>query len=502
MKQKAALLTVLSGLVLLGCNLTGLLPGEEAPAVESEKPPVVENSAAQEAEEAAPKPTRAAAAPVNAAELLRSDDFEYLGAFRLPGGEDRPQTFAYGGNAMTFNPDGDPDGAADGFPGSLFVMGHDRIPYGELPDGNQVAEVGIPVPVNEKNLEALNSAEFLQNFTNVAEGAFTALDEIPKVGMAYLNRPETGALIHLAWGAHLQPPDVASHAWFSANLSQPNMQGFWFIGNQDLYSVNGYLFEIPQDWADVHTSGRVLATGRMRDGGQGGMGPALFAYCPWQEDDSPAPNGTHLGEVPLLLYENAYNTEEYVRCLDGYQHADEWEGGAWLTTLAGKSAVLFTGTKATGEKTWYGYMHPGGADKVCVDTHISDFPTCRTADGGVCPQEDFAGCCDEESSGCISMRGWWSNRFDAQLMLFNPDDLAQVAAGALEPWQPQPYAVIDIDEHLFLSLPEWDVIMVGSGDQRRYRIGDAAFDRTNGLLYVLEQYADGAKPVVHVWQIK
>ncbi len=38
---------------------------------------------------------------------LMTDDFEYLGAFRLPGGEDRPQTFAYGGNAMTFNPEGD-----------------------------------------------------------------------------------------------------------------------------------------------------------------------------------------------------------------------------------------------------------------------------------------------------------------------------------------------------------------------------------------------------------
>jgi hypothetical protein len=32
----------------------------------------------------------------------------------------------------------------------------------------------------------------------------------------------------------------------------------------------------------------------MRDGGQGGMGPALFAYRPWQEDGSPPPAGTHL----------------------------------------------------------------------------------------------------------------------------------------------------------------------------------------------------------------
>ena len=30
-------------------------------------------------------------------------------------------SFAYGGNAMTFNPNGDPAGPRDGFPGSLFI---------------------------------------------------------------------------------------------------------------------------------------------------------------------------------------------------------------------------------------------------------------------------------------------------------------------------------------------------------------------------------------------
>ena len=102
--------------------------------------------------------------PIPSGEVVNPADLEYIGAFRLPGGEDRPQTFAYGGNAMTFNPDGDPGGAQDGFPGSLFIMGHDRIPYGEVPDGNQVAEIAIPVPVISRNMEDLNTAEFLQEF--------------------------------------------------------------------------------------------------------------------------------------------------------------------------------------------------------------------------------------------------------------------------------------------------------------------------------------------------
>jgi hypothetical protein len=44
--------------------------------------------------------------------------------------------------------------------------------------------------------------------------------------------------------------------------------------------------------------------------------------------------------------------------------------------------------------------------------------------------------------------------------------------------------------------------MLGSGPQRRYRLGDVAYDRENGLLYVLELFADGAKPAVHVWRVE
>jgi hypothetical protein len=35
----------------------------------------------------------------------------------------------------------------------------------------------------------------------------------------------------------------------------------------------------------------------------------------------------------------------------------------------------------------------------------------------------------------------------------------------------------------------------------RYSVCDVAYDRGNGLLYVLELFADGAKPVVHVWRV-
>ena len=437
----------------------------------------------------------------SAANLVQPTDLTYLGAFRLPGGDERPQTFAYGGNAMTFNPDGDPTNS-DPYPGSLFITGHDRIAYGDLPDGDQVAEVSIPAPAVAAKVADLPQASFIQGFHDVTAGYFTDLEEIPRIGMQYLNHSATGPLIHLCWGQHLQE-QAPSHAWFSPQLDKPNLKGVWYIGNQDPYSTNGYMFDIPTAWADAHAQGRYLATGRFRDGGMGGMGPALFAYRPWQSDGSPPASGTHLAATTLLLYESSYNTEEITRCLQGYQHADEWEGGAWITTPSGKEAVLFVGTKSNGSKYWYGYINPEGPDKPCVEEAMNeDFPTCRLADGSRCPPEDLKGCCDGEAGTCVSDRGWWSTHFDAQFIFYNPDDLAKVAAGEIESWVPQPYASLDIDDHLYMDPPDEDRIELGWGDQRRMRIGAAAYDRANGLLYVLELFADGAKPVVHVWRVQ
>jgi hypothetical protein len=437
--------------------------------------------------------------------LVQPADLTYLGAFRLPGTDPRPQTFEYGGNAMTFRPGGDPGSPADGFPGSLFVMGHDRIPYGELPNGNQVAEVSIPVPVVSNSIDALSTATFLHGFTDVdpvsspPSSPFDLLQEVPTTGMQVLNTAATGERVHLAWGQHFQPdPPAASHAWFSPTLSAPAMTGFWFIGTQSQYSVNNYMMEIPQSWANAHTGGKPLGTGRHRDGGWGGMGPSLYAYQPWTDaSGTPAPSGTQLQETVLLHYEDSETTEDPVRCLSGYQHADTFVGGAFLTTAAGKSAVTFAGTKGTGAKYWYGWINPLGPSYPCVEESlIGQFTLCRFADGTPCPVGDLTEC-----AGHTSNRGWWSSRLDAQILFYDPEDLASVASGAVQPYVPQPYATLDIGNRLFLNPGGAEIEMLGSGVQRRYHLGDVTFDRQSGFLYVLEQFADGVKPVIHVWRV-
>jgi hypothetical protein len=324
--------------------------------------------------------------------------------------------------------------------------------------------------------------------------------ELPTVGLAYLDRPVTGPRIHVAFGQHFEPdPAKPTHASFGPDLSPGSVRGAWFIDDASFYSVNGYLFEIPQDWADRNVGGYPLATGRFRDGGWSGMGPALFAYRPWTDDTGSAPaEGTHLKAVTLLLYKSSRETEAIEGALAGYQQPDEWEGAAWITTRSGKSAVLFAGTKGTGAKYWYGFVNPAGPEKPCVwQEVVGQYPVCRLANGQPCPQSDLKECVGHDYA-----RGWWSSAFQAQFMLYDPADLAEVASGKLKPDQPQPYAHLPIDAALRLSVDPSVADWVGSGVQRRQRIGPIAYDRKNQLLYVLELFGDGAKPLVHVWRVQ
>jgi len=428
------------------------------------------------------------------ADLIQPDDLTYMGAFRLPDraeGAPDEESWEYGGQALAYYPDGDPSGAGDGYPGSLFGAGHNVYNY--------VSEISIPAPSTSRNIEELTTAATLQSFHDIRGGLFDSFNEIPRVGLEYLpaQSGQSSAKLYLAWGQHFQDDisvNIPSHAWCELNLSSPHTQGAWWIGYESLYSVNGYLFSIPKAWADTHAGGMMLATGRFRDGGWSGMGPTLYACAPWLEGNPPAP-GSHLTIRTLLRYSHTRGDDTTNFRLNNYQHSDEWEGGAWLSTSDGRTAVVFVGNKGSGYY-WYGFFSPHGDGMPCVEQDLT-MPGCYNSDGTECPPE-LTGYCE---GNVPESRGWWSSRFDAQMLFYSPQDFAAVAAGTMQPYEPQPYATLDIDEHLFLNATV-EPYMLGSGDQRRYRIGSMGYDRDRGYLYVLELFADESKPVVHVWRIQ
>lgn len=400
------------------------------------------------------------------AQRLHPADLIYRGAFRLPS-VSGPSNWSYSGFGMTYYPDGDPAGPADGYPGSLFIIGHDQ--------DQLVSEVSIPVPVISptKRLSDLNTATTLQGFADITRGMFGYL-EIAYSDIEYLppQGAQTTAKLHFCWGQHFQSEFAPSHGWCELNLANPHPAGPWFFGEYSNYVSNDYLFEIPADWAARHTPGMRLATGRFRDGHWSGMGPALFAYAPWQDGNPPPPNSTLTAITPLLLYgENIPGTPEIVtyedRAMKGFSPPDCWSGGAWLTA-GSASAVIFVGTKAIG-RSWYGYSDGTVYPDDPPYPPIPPFPH------------------DE--------RGWWSEHIRARILFFDATELAAVATGSVQTWEPQPYDSLDIDQYLFdpgFDYPRY----------KKHSLGAAAFDRARGLLYIVERRADeDEKSLIHVFHV-
>ncbi len=412
----------------------------------------------EEADPAAGQEEAAPATEQGAAGRILPEHLVYVGAFRLPDG---PEEYAWlwSGQGMAYHGGGDADGPDDGHPGSLFGVGHDWNQW--------VSEVSIPKPVvsEARDLSALPTARTLQPFANIrGEGMFDDLEQA-RAGLAILppmGEQKTGKL-YFCWGPHMADTRRdPSHGWCELDLSDPRPAGPWRIAGLWNYVTTDYLLEIPARWAEAHAKGARLGTGRFRDGGQGSMGPALFAMAPWKGGNPPEA-GAEIPAVTLLRYSSMYDDPPRHTVKD-YHHSDEWSGAAWLTT-GKRSAVVFVGTKGVG-KCWYGF-----------------------ANGVVWPEE---GPWPEVPDAPNDQRGWWSTKFVGRMLFYDTGDLASVASGKKKPHEPQPYAIMEIDEFLY---------GVKSPQQTRH-VGACAFDRERGLLYVFEFRGDEDKSLVHCWRVQ
>lgn len=358
---------------------------------------------------------------------INPDSIEYLGAFRLPSGGTGYASWNYGGAGLAYYPDGDSTGPNDGFPGSLYGIGHC---YEWL-----ISEVSIPVPVISPthDLNELNTATTLQDFSKVDVGLNS--DEI--FGLEYMSPQgsQTAAKLYFGQGRMFPINDKPNHGWCNIDLSNPEPAGLWYIGNLPTVESGYSLFEIPDDWANANIGGKKLATGRHRWGQGSGEGPRIFAVAPWQ-DGNPPPDSTNLNYQTLLRYESS------TQAINGYRITDNWHEGAWLTN--------------------------GNNSAVVICTHL----------GYGCIWYDHAVFSDYRVSA---------------LQFFNPSDLKAVVDNQIQPYEPQPYATLDISSVLY----SYDCNNVSQG----IKIRGMAYDRQRGLLYIAEYKGDGDKPLIHVWRI-
>jgi len=387
----------------------------------------------------------AVGATVDSLLIQPESDLEYLGAFRLPDEESNGTSWSYGGRGMGYYPGGDPSGAADGYPGSLFSISH---PY-----QNYVSEFTIPPPVISpgKEIGDLPVAETLQPFTDVTGGRQTGgLTGTTLGDIQYYPRQGAQASDKLYWvmfNFYMPPEDGLGHGWCELDFSDIQSQGVWRFDGFPFAATSRYLFDIPQSWADAYTPGRRLAAGRYRLVNGGSAGPALYAFGPWN-DGNPPPDGSSLGATELLWYASDL-------ALRDFGHRDQFNDGAWLT-VGDKSAVIFAGLKATrSEASGLEYYGVPGVD------------------------------------GCGG-KGYHGDPYYGAILFYDPELLAQVVQGEIEPYEVQPYAVFNVDDYMFVR------------GCREYILGGTAYDREHGLLYVIEQRVEGIyalKPIVHVFGV-
>jgi hypothetical protein len=232
----------------------------------------------------------ALAPPPGFAGRLSPDALNYVGAFRLPeSGED----ISWCSGVQAYRHGGDPQGPSDGYPGSLFGIGH--VWY------TKAFEVGIPSPIVASQFSSLPVAPLLQSPVDIID----PISDAELKGLEYLP-PQPGqssGKLYVSFGSHYQYSRRPTHGFTDPSLSNPNPKGPWYVGDEDKVNginTNEYIFSIPQDWAVANVAGKRLACGRHREG-QASSGPTIIAYGPWL-DGNPPPPDAELSATPLLLY--------------------------------------------------------------------------------------------------------------------------------------------------------------------------------------------------------
>jgi hypothetical protein len=368
---------------------------------------------------------------------LEPSDFEYLGAFRLP------SAFDYGARGMTFRPGG---GAGSG---TLLITGPEAKPV-------EFGEVSIPEPSSERTYESLPEASVIQDVRSFdGELVETNLDRDTTYGGAIEYVPAQGdQSTDKVYGAadwwYAVADDTFPTVWFS-EVDGSNPRGLWHVGpeRQPFHGnrIGDYMFTLPAAWADQFTDGRRLVAGKTRGAFGGSMGPTLFAFHAWAEED---PTGA-LDGFPECA---GPNVGDPAYCdFTGFTMCDKWLGGAFVES-GDKKAVLLLGMKGLGTANGPNYYD------------------------------------DAPEGACSIYRGYHCDPYERQVIFYDTAELADVVAGRRDAPQVLPYAVWRPDAFLL----QGEVC----GDA-----GGMAHDPETGRVFMVERGVGGLKSgnAVHVFRV-
>jgi len=241
-------------------------------------------------------------------------------------------------------------------------------------------------------------------------------------GLSYLPAKGGQTSGKLYWSKNSSGPQAQNLGF--GDVDGSNQSGPWWNGGS---RVGEGLFGAPQAWADTNTDGRSLLSVGDR---YGDPGPRLRAVAPWEwtwTEDPGQPGWDTTAQASTLLLEYEGGTEPHPLILPGGagegSSTDDYYYGAYLT-VGSESAVLI------------------GGKPTALGSNV--------------------------------------------ILFYDPQDLAEVAQGAKQPYEPQPYKMLDLSPYLAYG----------------NTCGGGAYDASSNVLYISEYHGGGDdRPVIHVFDV-
>lgn len=378
--------------------------------------------------------------------LVSPDDIEYLGAFKLSG-----NNYAYGGGrALGFYPPN----------GTLYINGSDLT--------GRFAEIQIPSTLSmSRDPAQLPNATVLRSSSDATGGLWNPGGQIPRIGGGkpfQLNNGDWKIFFGTYDNYDVNWKDLNAAGYFSPDFSNPqgrwhpgpkvgsNAQSIWYGGKTARYGT------VIPEYFRVVVDGMSFASGRSR--GEYNLaetcGPSLYAI----DLNQPNSDGT-LRSICLLCYPTTGAQGENTvppLALPGYSLTNEVTDVVWVD----ESVMFF--------------------DNFCrYPSHYFDADPNMNNDPGVC---------NENKGYTCGSQGQPAPGYIGQVLFYDSADLAKVARGELNPWDPRPYATANLSNYL-----------IDAGCRASF--GGGCYDSQNRKLYIVELgKASPDNPVIHVFHIK
>ena len=364
--------------------------------------------------------------------LVEAADFVYVGSFEVPEDQAGLEEFSFGGSAVAYNPAGE---------GSLFITGFAR--------NEMVAEISIPqLRRHEGERDGLIQAEVIQPFADITEGRGLSLigssevggvDDFRIGGLEVIDGVDGPRLHWTAWQVqNVGFNDVPGHGHSSLDLSSPDVEGPWFLGDFTQYQTSGYLFDVPDDFADLVLDGNSAMSGfQLEDFSSTSDGPPLFAFSP----PSSSPAQERLDVIELANFERPEASSSF---------GEEviMSGGDWITTSDNRNAVALAG------------------NAMRAPNNLN---------------------CRSDAPEQIPSTG-------PQIALYDPSDLVEVAAGVRLPSEVEPYEIFSLTGDVIPVCGEQiSGISYDAENGRLFVVQERATE--NALIF-------DARPVIHVFSIR